>query len=429
MRFFGWEIGKATKNDQPRATITSRPAFQSPFKSALANYVPLSVELKFYRTLVEAIPVLDIALTKLAQLVGCPRFYGDDRLIERLEDFLWSVKVNYHQQGLLCFYRNHLRQMLQFGRAAGEIVLDNARRNIYALVNIDSDTLKFKQTDDPLKLQICQTQRGEIEPVPLPEELILFNLNDPEGSNPHGVSLFRSLPFIADLLLTMEWSIKQLWERSGAPTYNVSYKPPAGVTVTKDQLDAIMPTIEAQFVAAMQARKDEKTIKDFFNANVEVSVIGADGQVLPFQEPYRAICEQVVAKTGLPPYMLGLQWSTTERLSTNQAQMIMAQVEAMRDETEYEIKYLVDLWQKLTDTPGKLQKVSWSEIMLLDAVETARARMIEAQARKTEMANAIEGWRQGFWDQQAAAQLLDPTIEQPVESLPAPREAAALKAG
>jgi hypothetical protein len=401
-------------------SVVSRPVHASPFRAALAGYVPLTAELRMYRVLVEALPVLDTALTKLVQLVGCPRFEGSDALVARLEDFIWGVRVNYHQRGFLCFFRNHLRQMLQFGRAAGEVVLDNTRRDIHALVNIDSDTLAFRQTDDPLRLLICQRQRGAVDPVPLPENLLLFNVNDPEGSNPHGTSLFRSLPFVADILLTMEWSIKQTWERMGAPTYNVSLKPPSGVTVTKEQLDAIMPAVEAQFTAAMQARRDQKVIKDFFNANVEVSVIGADGQTLPFQEPYRAICEQVVAKTGLPPYMLGLQWAASERLSTNQAQMIMAQVEALRDETEYEIKYLVDLWQRLTDIPGKLARVGWSEVMLLDATETARARMIDAQAKRIEMDNAVAGWRNGFWDQTGALQMVDPTRPQPAQALACP---------
>ena len=38
----------------------------------------------------------------------------------------------------------------------------------------------------------------------------------------------------------------------------------------------------------------------------------------------RQILEQLVAKTGLPPFLLGLNWSTTERMSTQQADILMA---------------------------------------------------------------------------------------------------------
>ena len=34
--------------------------------------------------------------------------------------------------------------------------------------------------------------------------------------------------------------------------------------------------------------------------------------------------EQLVTKTGLPPFLLGLNWSTTERMSTQQADILMA---------------------------------------------------------------------------------------------------------
>ena len=38
-----------------------------------------------------------------------------------------------------------------------------------------------------------------------------------------------------------------------------------------------------------------------------------DGQELDFNIIYRALVEQVVSALHLPPFMLGLQWSTMER--------------------------------------------------------------------------------------------------------------------
>ena len=39
----------------------------------------------------------------------------------------------------------------------------------------------------------------------------------------------------------------------------------------------------------------------------------------------RQMLEQLVAKTGLPPFLLGLSWSSTERMSAQQAVQIPAQ--------------------------------------------------------------------------------------------------------
>lgn len=49
--------------------------------------------------------------------------------------------------------------------------------------------------------------------------------------------------------------------------------------------------------------------------DVDIKVIGADSPVLDSQVPVRQILEQLVARTGIPPFMLGLSWSATERMS------------------------------------------------------------------------------------------------------------------
>ena len=61
------------------------------------------------------------------------------------------------------------------------------------------------------------------------------------------------------------------------------------------------------------------SVRDFVAVgDVDIKVIGADNQVLDSQVPVRQILEQLVARTGIPPFMLGLSWSSTERMSTQQ---------------------------------------------------------------------------------------------------------------
>ena len=69
----------------------------------------------------------------------------------------------------------------------------------------------------------------------------------------------------------------------------------------------------------MQAGKDG-SVRDFVAVgDVDIKVIGADNQVLDSEVPVRQILEQLVARTGIPPFLLGLTWSSTERMSTQQA--------------------------------------------------------------------------------------------------------------
>lgn len=58
------------------------------------------------------------------------------------------------------------------------------------------------------------------------------------------------------------------------------------------------------------------SVRDFVSVgDVSIKAIGADNQILDSETPVRQILEQLVAKTGLPPFMLGLSWSSTERMS------------------------------------------------------------------------------------------------------------------
>ena len=64
--------------------------------------------------------------------------------------------------------------------------------------------------------------------------------------------------------------------------------------------------------------------------DVKASVIGADNQILDSEIPVRQMLEQIIAKTGLMPYMFGLSWSTTERMSQQQADILTTELESYR---------------------------------------------------------------------------------------------------
>ena len=110
-----------------------------------------------------------------------------------------------------------------------------------------------------------------------------------------------------------------------------------------------MGEIEAGFTEAMQTRHDTGLASDFFAAgDVRVEVIGAASEQLEFRETYRALTEQIVSVTGLPPFMLGLSWASTERMSSQQSEVIIAEIHDLRRELEPMVEQLVDLWLALT---------------------------------------------------------------------------------
>ncbi len=124
-------------------------------------------------------------------------------------------------------------------------------------------------------------------------------------------------------------------------------------------------------------------IKDFVAVgDVSVKVIGADGQPLDMQVPVRCILEQLIAKLGIPPFMLGLSWSTTERMSSQQADILTSELEAYRRYLTPVIIRILRIWAGLNGVCSEFA-VKWHDINLQDEVELARAELLRAQAKNT----------------------------------------------
>jgi len=108
--------------------------------------------------------------------------------------------------------------------------------------------------------------------------------------------------------------------------FAVTYKPQGGV-------DGAYAREIAQQMASQWAdtMRESGQVKDFVAVgDVDIKVIGADNQALDTQVPVRQMLEQIVAKLGLPPFILGLSWSTTERMSQQQSEILASELESYR---------------------------------------------------------------------------------------------------
>jgi len=115
--------------------------------------------------------------------------------------------------------------------------------------------------------------------------------------------------------------------------------------------------------------------------DVDIRVIGADNQILDSEVPVRQILEQLIARTGIPPFLLGLNWSTTERMSAQQADMMTSELTAIRRTLTPVIERVCRLWLRMHGFACAFS-VEWDQINLQDDVEEAKARLYDAQAQK-----------------------------------------------
>ena len=138
-----------------------------------------------------------------------------------------------------------------------------------------------------------------------------------------------------------------------------------------------------------KAMRDTRSggVRDFVAVgDVGIKVIGGDAPILDSEVPVRQILEQIVAKTGLPPFMLGLTWSSTERMSTQQADMLTTEITAIRRALTPALERICRLWLRMRGFTCGFEVV-WDEINLQDEVEEAKAALYREQARKLRLEN------------------------------------------
>lgn len=341
-----------------------------PFRD-LDFYVPLSAGCRIYKSLREGVPIIDAAIEKLVRLTGGFRFdTGSDALNEKMNEYFDSVNVGGNQWGLGAFISTYLDQLLTYGNAIGEMII--AGRDIMALYNGEPDAVEVKRAKNGIDIQFYNNGI----PLPRPEE-ILYSVLNPEPGKLTGTSLLRGLPFVSRILLQIYNTVGENWEHAGNLRYAVTYKPGS------DSTDRAYAAERAKTMAkSWQEAMDSGSVKDFVAVgDVDVKVIGADNQVLDSEIPVRQMLEQIVAKTGLPPFMFGLSWSTTERMSTQQADILTTELENYRRILTPVIKKIGRTYLNLQGVASEFEVV-WNDITLQDETEKAKAELYYAQAEK-----------------------------------------------
>lgn len=370
-------------------TVQLRSGERHPF-GMLADYVPLqNGELQLYRAVREAVPVVDAAIYKLIRMTGGVRATCQDAAAQRqLQTFLRTVPTGRGQQGINAFLDCYLDSLLVCGRAFGEIVPARGGRDIAALLCGRTDCIDIREGSQPLEFCICgPDETGRMVPLPF-QNLLLFTPFHPEAEHPYGVSLMRSLPFLTDILMKIYHTVGVNWERCGNVRFAVTCRDGGnGQAAERSRM------LASEWSQAMQETK-QGSVRDFVAVgDVDIRVIGGDAPILDSEVPVRQILEQVVAKTGIPPFMLGLNWSSTERMSAQQADLLTTEITAIRRALTPTVERICRLWLRMHGfTCG--YEVVWDDINLQDEVEEAKAQLYLEQARKLRIENdAAEGIR------------------------------------
>ena len=369
---------KKEKTGAVSAVCQLRGGSIHPF-GAMRGFTPLGGgEERIYREMREALPVLDAAVDKMVRLCGGFEVKCRSRQAqEKLNTFLRMMPCGRGQLGIESFLSGYLDSLLTYGRAVGELVVAGGK--LRAVCWGDVTALEVEEGNDSLDMVLWgRDEHGLMRPLPY-QHLLLFTTMHPEPVHPYGVSMFRGMPFLADILLKIYNTIGTNWERAGNVRYSVICK--GGENLDPVTAQERGKAVAEQWAKAMEDGKNG-TVRDFVAVgDVEIQVIGGEAPILDSEVPVRQILEQLVAKTGLPPFLLGLSWSTTERMSTQQADLLTSELWALRRAVEPAMRKICQTYLALEGLDNRVE-ILWDDISLQDITQQAQAELYAAQAEK-----------------------------------------------
>lgn len=355
---------------------------QGPYTAGFQKFVTRKVDGLFYEFLREAIPIMDVAIWRLVSLDGTIVVEGEkSALVDELQDWFDNVPVNDLQAGIQAFHQNFSNETFEQGFSLSEFIPNKKRNDIIGLRVADSKYIKFQRINNGL--EIMQKSDDDQQYRTLNPATLMYWSIDNENQNPYGTPLFRSCEFVAQILATIHNSLLNVWERFGDPSFSLIYK-----TSKKDGSNHAQrcEALKTDLSSVIRAKRAGQSA-DFVHAidkdsDIKIDIIGSNDQELSLEVPARHVMEQIVAKSRLSPWMLGMHWSTTERLAEFESEMVLADVSTRQ---EAKLPSLKRMATTLFNMRGRTWKkgdwdIKFKQVNLHDIEKQARARFLNAQA-------------------------------------------------
>ena len=326
----------------------------------------------------QAIPMVDAALRRLVRLAGGVKVTcRDPGIQQRLEEFLSRVPVNGINHGLGSFLDGHLDSMLTYGNGVGEMVTDEAGTQILGLFNADPSILRVKEDSDPLEPDFLVPLGVVYRPVEN-KQWLLYSAHDPAPGQIVGRSVLEGLPAVSETLTVIFRSIRSNFERVGNVRYAVTYQPTA-----EDQPYAgeRARQIAREWSRGMESAAQGQVQDLVAVGNISIKAIGSDNQILDTEIPVRQLLEQIIAKLGVPPFLLGLSWSTTERMAQQQTTILASELSYYRRLLEPVIQKICRTWMGLSGVYSPVT-LEWEAVDLQDQLQQAQAEYYRARAQE-----------------------------------------------
>lgn len=383
------------------------------------GFIPRQVNPWFYSALREALGPLDGGIDRLVTMDGIIGVSGgNDKITGAIQnDFLKNIPFNDLEAGFQAFYSAQGDMMLEQGCAIGEMVMDARGKELIGLRVADSKGVVFHREGTQLDTwyrppryrrtgrrdgtdaietvirnnglgagglsETYLTEQGFLQMDPATMVYAGFNSH---ADNPYGVSMLRSIEFVSQLLVRIQNSTGLTWDRFGDPVFHILYQTKNRALKGTD-FDKRRDALAKDFQTVMNTKRGGNSA-DFVNAigaddNITIKVIGEGNQVLAMDVPARHMLDQIIAKFGLPSWMLGIDVRTSGSMGDQQSEMVIQASKTRFDRRRPGLERVVATWLRgrgLTWKPGDWA-IAQTLPNLYDELKRAQAGFLQAQTQ------------------------------------------------
>ena len=377
--------GKTQAAAVKAATVTqTRNTWDDPLQNT-ANFSETSIlPISFYKSLRREIPMLDLAPIKINRLIGNFNLAAHNESDQWLFDEIMDVNVNGNtvQKGMDIFKYQMFDSAIAYGYGVGETVLTEAQNDIQYLKVSAAEKVAFIKQDGEVVLG--RSGLGRDTPYEEPDKIHYLALDTRDG-DVRGYSLFFGLPFMTQIFTRMMKSIENTVWRVGDPTFIIQVKTKSEDNVA--EANSIATSIANSIKSAMQKRRIgqtydvTQTMPD--DMMLEIGMLG-DGKFIDNIEiPMTTVIDQIVGKTGLSHWMLGVRRkgsSLSDNMSEQESDMITTDIKWNQAQFTEIIDRIVFWKQVSTGNVGKGYDIVWDEINLRDEKGQAETKKLNAEA-------------------------------------------------
>lgn len=370
------------KEAAPRQIQTTVRQDNNPF-GMLGDYRVGIRNYGLYKSLRE-IPIFERAIELTKDLVGDwnPET-TNPREEKAILDFKENVLAGYKQKGYIQFRRQFLDTLLLYGTAFGEIVPNILNESIESLFVLSPKTFGFKLVDNDY---LFAYQDGPTMRIVPNQDLIVYQTQKQELNDLFGESMFRSLPFVGQILTRALNAFETRYWREGNPTYFFSIETDKDSPLTDTDVNTMSSLLQTSVKDVMQLKRMGQAGDVFApmwgGAKLIIKAIGVDKQSFNDEIPMKTVFEQISAGTGYPLFLLNVHSeSSAYKLTTHQAENVTAQINQKRFLLEYIDKYIINMHLTMLRIQPTY-KIKWNDVNLTDETEKARAELFRAQAKK-----------------------------------------------